>query len=226
MTPLSGELGVISRKSLRQAICVLLVLCRICDIVEGAKTPPEGDPTQRTALLETLRQHHIEASMDDFNMLQQMMFLAPGQRLAYRTLFAGMYNCVSQVIYFHHPRFSRKPQLELARIPESPMHMLPLIRQLLPEIGIVYDDDSHVPGFMPAVKATPWTWISSCGAIFLMHTSSDASHHTIWRSADLAQLVLLYLQKSGQDVTVHTEDDAAPTHPVIITQASHVVLLP
>jgi hypothetical protein len=51
-----------------------------------------------------LKQHHIEASLDFFNVLQQMVSLAPGLRLVYRTNFAGMYNDISQVHLFNAPR--------------------------------------------------------------------------------------------------------------------------
>ena len=105
VTPLPEEpLGVMSRKSLRQTICVLFVLCRVCAIVERAKHTPVMPQARVDEAVNALRKHHIEASIDTFNLLQQMMYLAPGQRLAYRTHFSGMYNCVSQVIFYHHPR--------------------------------------------------------------------------------------------------------------------------
>jgi hypothetical protein len=69
--------------------------------------------------------------------MQQMVHLAPGMRLVYRTNFAGMYNHVSQVVYFHYPRFSRKPHYELRKIPQAALHMLPLITQLLPDVPVV-----------------------------------------------------------------------------------------
>ena len=104
--------------------------------------------------------------------MQQMVHLAPGMRLVYRTNFAGMYNHVSQVVYFHYPRFSRKPHFELRKIPEAALHMLPLITQLLPDVPVVYDDDSFVPGLMApgaatgkaaALAAAPWVWLVCCG---------------------------------------------------------------
>ena len=146
LLPGSDGLGVISRKSLRQAICVLLALWRVHQIVSQAKDVPETSQAEVNAVVNALRQHHTEASMDCFNELQQMVYLAPGQRLVYRTNFSGMYNDVSQVVYFHNLRFCRKPQMSIERIPESPMHMVPLIMQLAPEITLVYDDDSKIPG--------------------------------------------------------------------------------
>ena len=125
--------------------------------------------------------------------MQQMVHLAPGMRLVYRTNFAGMYNHVSQVmmdatrfvliqrlmlpiqvVYFHYPRFSRKPHFELKKIPSAALHMLPLITQLLPDIPVVYDDDSFVPGLMAsglasskaaALAKAPWAWLVCCGVV-------------------------------------------------------------
>jgi hypothetical protein len=101
ITPLPGAggegLGILSRKSLRQTICVLMALARVHDITSRAKEVPIASDEEVQCVEMALRQHHIEASMDCFNDLQQMVYLAPGQRLAYRTGFHGMYNDVSQV---------------------------------------------------------------------------------------------------------------------------------
>jgi hypothetical protein len=243
ITPLAGSLGVISRKSLRQALCVLLVLCRVCEIVVRAHTLPESDTHEIVAVM---RKHHIEASMDCFNVLQQMMYLAPGQRLSYRTMFAGMYNDVSQVVFFHHPRFARKPQIELSEVPQSPMHMLPLMTQLLPEIGLVYDDDAHIPGLVhltppslsdpaAAKKEDGWYWLVCCGAIFLMRV--DAGAVSIWRSNQMAVLVKHYLEATHKSLAAVSEEEEAPSAGAgprrlpalragaVITPCNHVQLL-
>jgi hypothetical protein len=159
-----GRLGLLSRKSLRQSICVLLALLRVQRIVSRAVEAPPASAAEEHEVVCALRQHHIEASMDLFNDLQQMVHLAPGQRLAYRTAFHGMYNHVSQVVYFHHPRFCRGAQLDLARIPSSPLHMVPLVMQLLPEIALAYDDDAHVPGLTPSRRTANNNSAGAAGA--------------------------------------------------------------
>ena len=75
-----------------------------------------------------------------------MVHLAPGMRLVYRTDFSGMYNDVSQVVYFHYPQYHRQPQLPIADIPDNAINCLPLLTQLLPQIPVVYDDDNVIPG--------------------------------------------------------------------------------
>ena len=236
-TPIEGSsLGVVSRKSLRQAICVFFALLRVCAIVERAEPVPASTPDELAAVLGALRQHHIESASDRFNELQQVMYLAPGQRLAYRTLFAGMYNDVSQVIYFHHPRYCRKPQLELSRIPASPMHMLPLVEQLLPDVPIVYDDDNRLP-FVDGVASGAaargaasggggggaWRWLICCGAVFLLEGGR------IWSAPTLGELVAYHLRATGKTFAAADDDgaSAASARPsvVIHTPSSHVQLL-
>lgn len=92
------QLCILSRKTLRQTVCLLLCLARVQQIV-CQSTLIASHPLEKS-VVEALKQHHVEASMDFFNLLQQMMHLAPGMRLVYRTNFAGMYNDVSQVFLF------------------------------------------------------------------------------------------------------------------------------
>jgi hypothetical protein len=66
-------------------------------------------------------------------------------RLVYRTNFAGMYNDISQVVYFHHPKFSKQPQLKLQEILLSSLNTLPLVTQIFPQLQVFYDDDSFIP---------------------------------------------------------------------------------
>ena len=132
-----------------------------------------------------------------------------------------------QVVYFHNPRFCRQPQLELARIPSSPMHMLPLIMQLLPEIPLCYDDDTDLPGL---TGETPpgWTWLAACGRFFLL----DAAGVLLW-APELATLVAHYLQATGTSISAadvgHDGDDAPTAAAVSAAAAStafgHVQLL-
>ena len=102
-TPLPNseqKLSVVSRKSLRKAICVIFSLMRVCKILEKSEQVPEPTSEEVSIIINALKQHHLEASGDLFTDLQQMVHLAPGMRLVYRTNFAGMYNHVSQVFSY------------------------------------------------------------------------------------------------------------------------------
>ncbi len=142
----SATYSVMSRKTLRQTVCVLFVLARIQSVIGNTKFIPNEPEQELERVIKALKQHHIESSMDFFNVFQQMIYLAPGMRIVYRTNFAGMYNDVSQVIYFHYPKYCRQPQIPLCDIPNSNMHLLPLLSQLIPDIPVFYDDDTNIPG--------------------------------------------------------------------------------
>ena len=228
-TPVNTELSVISRGSLRHAVCVFFILQRICDLVERAQPVPETPQRAIDRVHGALRQHHTESSIDTFNLLQQMMHIAPAQRLTYRARFAGMYNDVSQVVYFHHPRFQRKPQVALARIPDEPMHMLPLITQLLPELPIVYDDDNGAP--LPP-SAGDWAWLVCCSAIFLVQRAGQGDDYKLWGASKLGPLVAYYLQATGKSIlgVAEEEEEEEAAAPVVRpdavhTGSSHIILL-
>ena len=196
------SLSIISRKSLRQAICTCLSLARVQDIYEKSVLIPESTQDELKNMIKAMRQHHMEASMDMFNLLQQMAYLAPGMRLVYRTNFAGMYNDVSQVIYFHYPRFCRLPQIPLKEVSASQMHMLPLISQLIPDIPVVYEDDSKVFGLtvdeVAADSSIMWAWLVCCGEVFLI----DVAAKIIFESRDhsLASLVVYFLKQNKRKI--------------------------
>jgi len=142
-----------------------------------------------------------------------------------------MYNCVSQVIYYHHPRYARQAQIPLGRMLHAPMHMLPPITQLLPEIPIVYEDDSVVPGLSPLSKGGEWCWLVCCGAIFLLEVEAKQ----VWRANDLSTLVAFFLARTGRSIAAEDEDDdgkhttssgqVQSSARRIITDNSHVVVI-
>ena len=235
VTPLPGGagLGVVSRKSLRHAVCVLLALVRVHHIVSRSEDVPEATDGEINVVVDAMRQHHIESSMDCYNDLQQMVHLAPGQRLAYRTTFCGMFNHVSQVVYFHHPRYCRMPQVDLDKIPESPLHMVPLAMQLVPEIIIVYDDDSRVPllttGVMASTadpsnvnpKGPQWCWLVCCGAFFVV----DVERKRILGHERLAPLIAYYLRVTGGTVSAAETTGVVTARGQACTPFCHVQLL-
>lgn len=213
---------ILSRKTIRYLLSLLLALYRTLHIVSTATACPEITEERRCALVQALKQHHLEASVDFWSVLQQMIQVAPGMRLSYRTEFAGMYNDISQVVYFHYPDFARKPQPPLEHIPKSAIHTLPLILQLLPDIPVAYDDDTEIAGLTTAAEATTkWQWLVCCGAIFL----ASQEERRVYASADstLLPLVDLLLTKTGRTFVVENEQ-ANPLPKLASTAYSHVSL--
>ena len=140
-----------------------------------------------------------------------MVYIAPGMRLVYRTDFNGMYNDVSQVVYFHYPQYHRQAQLPLRMVTESAIHCLPLVTQMLPDITVIYDDDDVVPGLISKAalptsttkRKSPFMWLVSCASIFLLEL--ECPDGTPWRviaspDASLLPLLAHILKRTGQSL--------------------------
>jgi len=246
--------AIISRKALRQAISILHILFRILYIIQKTEFTLPVESSFLKKIVNSLKQHHIESSMDFFNVFQQMVYLAPAMRLVYRTNFAGMYNDVSQVIYFHYPKFSRQPQISLNDIPYSNIHLLPLISQLIPEIPIYYDDDTYIPGLTDAslksyvktsappsgsdiifeddasnqkIKDEEWVWLVSCGEMFLVRAIPSPSKVYIAKDHSLLHLLGFYLMTTGRkfgDDMLDSSDLLLQTNDLSLTAHGHLQL--
>jgi hypothetical protein len=168
---------------------------------------PQSKQVLNENVLAAIKQHHIEASMEFFNVLQQMMQLAPGMRLVYRTNFSGMYNDVSQVIYFHFPKFCRQPQMALVDIGgHTIMNLFPLIKELLPDIPVCYDDDSKIPGLTQSddEEEVSYIWLISCGTVFLVEVATGRIYGG---GDDLTDLVYFLLKATKRTVLAQEDEE-------------------
>ena len=59
---------VISRKSLRQAICVLFSLMRVQEVLARSEAVAEPSEKERSGVIDALRPHHVEAAGDLFRL--------------------------------------------------------------------------------------------------------------------------------------------------------------
>jgi hypothetical protein len=109
--------------------------------------------------------YHYEASTDAFNLLCMHMALPVAARLNYRHDFPGMYNHVSQVVYFHNSQYTRCVRRPLEEIQTAPAaHVLPAIQELYPEIRLRYEEDM----FDPTKPGKEWCWLLLAGRVYLM----------------------------------------------------------
>lgn len=109
--------------------------------------------------------YHYEASNDMFNLLCMHMALPVAARLNYRHDFPGMYNHVSQVVYFHNSQYSRCARQPLEDIQTAPaVHVLPAIQELYPEIKLRFEEDM----FDPTKPGTEWFWLLLAGRVYLV----------------------------------------------------------
>ena len=206
----SGEptLYIVTRKYIRQLCCMFVILFRTLEITGTAHVVPLLETADSQRIKESFQEHHLECSCDFFSTLQQMVQLAPAMRLVYRTDFSGMYNDVSQVVYFHYPQYHRQAQLSLGDIPDSAINCLPLLTQILPQVPVVYDDDDVIPGltWYSVVPNDPpkFAWLVSCATVFLVEIDYERKCSRIMASPDagLVPLIAHFISVTGSSLSV------------------------
>jgi hypothetical protein len=138
-----------------------------------------------------IKKHHVYAGVDDFHILSMNWDLMMGAKLIYMHDFSGMYNCVSQVVYFHQSEYERRPTcLEpvdavatgVAGDTEcAALYTLPSILQLYPEITVTYEECSEI-------FDGKWHWLLMGRRVFLV--SPEAM---FYYDSNITALLRLYM---------------------------------
>jgi hypothetical protein len=128
--------------------------------------------------------YHYEASNDAFNLLCMHIALPVAARLNYRHDFPGMYNHVSQVVYFHNNQYARIPRHPLKDIKTAPpVHVLPAIQELYTEIPLKFEEDRIDP-----TKPQGWYWLLLAGRVYLVTPEPRVLH-----SDNISDLLKVYI---------------------------------
>lgn len=140
-----------------------------------------------------IHQHHVAASIDVFYQISMYYDLPPAARLNYRHMFSGLYNCISQPVYYHNPDYQRRIQLDLKQIAEAKVDIstLPIMLQMYPEVTILYDDDDlldALPQSRGALKASEklyaWRWLLTSSRVYLFRWDPLKRESRVYREMD------------------------------------------
>jgi hypothetical protein len=174
---------VLTPAAMRRMVGALLIMYRHIHLLAVCeRVRPQG-------FLAPISKYHYEASTDLYNLLCMHISLPVGARLTYRHDFPGMYNHVSQVVYFHNSRYSRTTRHPLPDLPNAPaVHVLPAIHELYPEIPIRYEEDRFDPN-----RPDGWYWLLLAGRVYLV--SPEPRVHYSDNVADLLKLYIDATQK-------------------------------
>jgi hypothetical protein len=144
-----------------------------------------------------ITKYHVEASSDDFNMMCMHLSLPVAAKLNYRHDFPGMYNHVSQVVFFHNNDYQRISRADLKNFREaSPAHVLPALMQLYPDIGVKYEEDQMDLSEGPSSSTTNsgsgngWYWLVVAGRVYLVGPGKK-----VYYSPDVTSLMGVYLER-------------------------------
>jgi len=181
-----GGRVVLTAGAMRRMVGSLLIMYRhlhLLSICRKAR-PSEGG----VKAVVPVSKYHYEASNDNFNLLCMHMSLPVAARLNYRHDFPGMYNHVSQVVYFHNSQYSRIPRRPLEEIRTAPaVHVLPAVQELYPEIQLRFEEDA----FDPTKPGQGWFWLLLAGRVYLVTPEPAVLH-----SDSILDLLQVYIEET------------------------------
>ena len=170
-------LSCLTTACMRRMLGSLLVLYRHMFLwAHSVDTPPSAYDCGVT-------KYHQEASMDQFHILYMHFQLPVAAKLNYKHDFPGMYNSVSQPVYYHNSQYQRVKRQDVSQVPPlDPIHSLPSLARLYPDIKIRFEED-----FIDPTKPDGWYWLIVAGRIYMVTPKPS-----ILYSDDLSSLVRLY----------------------------------
>jgi hypothetical protein len=143
--------------AIRRFVVTFCVLYRHAHLETTCEDHDEDAPPE-----DSVQPFHVQAGLDKFYEHAMFCELPPAARLIYKQDFAGMYHCVTQVVYFHYPDYERGRQktLDEIRAGTSPRHCLSVALELHPDMPVVMEDEMWQKG---------WNWmLLSGGSVFLI----------------------------------------------------------
>lgn len=166
----------ISLQSLRHFLNVFMILYRHVWLHSEAQDAEHLAPQSCDV---TICPHHVEASLEMFDTHAMIVNLPPAARLLYKQDFAGMYHCLSQVIYFHFPDYEPPLPLDLTSLQQArSWHSLAPIFELHPSVPIIMDDE----------KPQPVCWfLLSGGRVFLWKHGKVYTHRNLLTVANMLE---------------------------------------
>jgi hypothetical protein len=180
----------LSYSAIRRVIGSFLMLMRHINLYEMSMELDHTLDLSKTNIAKITQYHH-EASMDRFHKMCMHFHLPIAAKLHYKHDFPGMYNDVSQAVYFHNADYK-----QIARQPiEStlPIHTLPSLIELYPEITVKYEDDFFDPN-----ECKEWYWLVVPYRIYLI-----SPEPCLYHSQNIMVLMDIYLKHTTTTTIVH-----------------------
>lgn len=192
---------MLSRICIRKFVNIFLVLYRhmhCWEAREEAATPPSSDCG--------IKLHHIMAASDDFSRLSMHWDLMPAAKLNYVHDFRGLFNCISQVVYFHNPQYERRKQ-ERKNIDAvstgmggniEMVQLVPCYMQLHPEILVEHEDTNIFSPRSSSDAKSKWAWLIMGRVVYLCSPwDNEEQARSIFFHPNTAVLLQMYRQRTG-----------------------------
>jgi hypothetical protein len=158
LVPGETEWYIVSAHARRECFDILHVLMRLFFVLLDAESV-EVDHELVVKYVKELSPFHHEASLHDFYNFSMVSDCLPASILVYKQKFKEMFNDPSQVIYFHHPTYTRQRQVSFESITSfsaPDINVLPIILQIKPDVPVFFEHTGACNS--TTCSAEPWSW--------------------------------------------------------------------
>ena len=170
-----GEERKLTQGAIRRLLAAVLLLQRHMDLYDlSDEVEPCGYNTGVTA-------YHHEASTEHFHKMCMHYYLPVAGKMQYKHDFPGMYNDVSQAVFFHDSQYKRKNREDHKTT--NPIHLLSSVLLLYPEVQVKFEDDVLDP-----YEPGDWYWLLVPQRVYLV-----SPEPRVYYSSDLSALLRLYV---------------------------------
>jgi hypothetical protein len=179
------DLVCMTQGAIRRILNIFLVFYRSIYIHSRATAV---SPETLELPVHLIQRHHVFAGIDDFSGYSMHWDLNPATKLNYIHDFPGLFNSVSQVVYYQNPNYvKRTPKAnqtaEIALGQLGALFTFPALMQLFPDVPVLYTD-SHID------LATPgqgFRWLMADQHVYMIR--DDNSIGWCENIVDLAKLL-------------------------------------
>lgn len=164
---------IFTESTVRWYMNVFYVLFRNLHLYTVAKAP-----IPRSEML-PLQVFHVEATLDTFYEHTMRWDLPPAAVLCYQHEFIGMFNSISQVVYYNYADYERRRQLDWETVAtgEHAIYSLAPIMSLFPDVKLIHEDEplNCIPGNNEPHKG--WRLMLTPGFLYLLSETGEVLHH-------------------------------------------------
>ena len=158
---LTGETEwyVVNQQTRKECFDILHVLMRLFFVLLDAE-PVEVDSELVVRYVNELSPFQYEASLHDFYNFSMVADCLPASILIYKHDFKEMFNDPSQVLYFHHPTYTRQRQVDfdsIKALSARDINVLPIMLQIKPDVPVLFEHTGACNS--TACSTEPWSWL-------------------------------------------------------------------
>lgn len=168
--------------AIRRIMASILVLNRHMDLYDLSEEVVVSPLLEQENFKNGVTIYHHEASTEHFYKLHMYWSLPVSAKMQYKHDFPGMFNDISQVVYFHNPDYKRVKRED--HLTTLPLHLLPSVVLLHPEVKIKFEDDL----IDPLKPGTDWYWILLPQRVYLVSPEPK-----VYYARDLNLLLQVYI---------------------------------